>query len=54
MTRTSVQSNQSQNKVVKLCYGIRGPYHIIRNIGHGSYYVKKLNKPNSPELKFMI
>ena len=37
----------------KLFYKVRGPYQIIHTTGHGIYFVRKLNMPNSPELKFM-
>ena len=37
----------------KLFYKVRGPYQIIYTTGHGIYFVRKLNMPNSPELKFM-
>ena len=54
MARTAVQSDKSQNTVTKLCYAVRGPYHIIRNTGHGSYYVKTPNKPDSPKLNDIV
>ena len=53
MARTSVQSNKQREKVAKLTYAVRGPYQIIRTTGHGSYFVRKLHRPDSPELKFM-
>ena len=36
-----------------MCYAVQNPYAIIRNTGHGSYYVKKLNKLSSTEFEFM-
>ena len=53
MARTVIQSDLFKNKVDKLSYSVRGPYQIFRNIWLGSYFVRKLNKPDSPELKFM-
>ena len=53
MPRTVVQGDQSKDKVAKLCYQIRGSFHIIKCTGRGSYIVRKLNKPDSPELKFI-
>lgn len=53
MAHTAIQSEKSQNKVAHLCYAIRDPYHIIQNTGYGSYYAKKINKPDSSELKCM-
>ena len=46
--------NKQKGKVAKLCYAVRGPYQIIRTTGHGSYFVGKLHRPDSPELKFMV
>ena len=53
MARAAVQSDKQKEKVAKLCYVVRGPYQIFRNTGHGSYFVNKLHKSVSPELKFM-
>ena len=53
MARTTIQNNKQKGKVAKLCYAVRGPYQIIRITGHGSYFVRKLHRPDSPELKFM-
>ena len=53
MARTTIQSNKQKEKVTKLCYTVRGPYQIIRTTGHGSYFVQKLHRPDSPELKLM-
>ena len=53
MARTAIQSDLSKNKVAKLSYSVRGPYQIRRNTGLGSYFVRKLNKPDSPEFNFM-
>ena len=50
MARTAIQSDYKHSK---LCYAGRGPYQIFRNTGHGSYFVKKLNRPDSPEQKFI-
>ena len=53
MTRTAIQSNKQKEQVAKLCYNVRGPDQIIRTIGHGSYFVRKFHRSDSPELKFM-
>ena len=53
MTRTTVHSDASSNKVAKLSYQVRGPFRIVQCTGQGSYLVRKLYKPNSPMLKFM-
>ena len=53
MTRIAIQSDLFKNKVAKLSYSVQGPFQIIVNTRLGSYFVRKLNKPNSPELKFM-
>ena len=53
ITRTTVQSDKANGKVDKLCYTIRGPFQIIRCIGRVGYIVRYLNKPESPEFKFM-
>ena len=53
MARTAIQNDLSQNKVAKLSYSVRGPYKIICNTRFGNYLVRKLNTPDSPELKFM-
>ena len=53
MARTAIQSNKEKEKVTMLCYAVRGPYHIIRTTGHGSYFVRKLHRPDSSELKCM-
>ena len=53
MARTVLQIDLSKNKVAKLSYSVRGTYQILRNTGLGIYFVRKLNKPDSPELKFM-
>ena len=51
--RTAIQSDLFKNKVAKLSYSVRGPYQILRNTGLGSYFVRKLNKPDRPELNSM-
>ena len=53
MARMVIQSEKSQNKVAKFCYAVQGLYHIIRNTGHVSYYIKIINTLDSPELKFI-
>ena len=53
MAKTAIQSDKNKENVTKLCYAVRGPYHILRNTNHGSYFVEKLHKPDSPELKIM-
>ena len=54
MDRTVIKSNRKREKVAKLSYAVRGPYHIIRTTSHGSYFVRKLHQPDCPELKFMV
>ena len=53
MAHTAFQSNKQKEKVAKLCYAVRGSYQTIRTKDHGSYFVRKLHRPDSPELKFM-
>ena len=53
MARTAIQSDLIKNNVAKLSYSVRGPFQIIRKTGLGSYFVRKLNKLDSPELNFM-
>ena len=53
MVRVAIQSDVFKKKGDKLNYSVRDPCQIIRNTGFGSYFVRKLNKPDSPELKFM-
>ena len=53
MARTAIQSDLPNNKAAKLSYPVRGPYQILCNTGLWSYFVRKLNQPDSLELKFM-
>ena len=53
MARTAIHSNFSKQKFAKLSYSIRDLFQIVRNTGFGTYFVRNLNKPDSPELKFM-
>ena len=53
MTRTAVQRDNSKDRVAKLSYTVRGPFKIIRGTGREGYTFRKLNKPDSPELKFL-
>ena len=53
MERTAVKTYIFKNEVTKLCYDIHRAYQIIRSTSHGSYYVREIHKPDSPELKFM-
>ena len=53
MARTAIQSDIFKHKVTMLSYSVRSPFQMIRNTGLGNYFVRKLNKPDSPELKFM-
>ena len=53
MARTAIQSNKKKEKVSQLCDTGRGSYHILCSTGYGSDFVKKLHKPDSPELNFM-
>ena len=52
MVRTTVLNDASKNKVAKLNYQVHGPFGIIKGTGRGSYLVRKLFKPDNPELKF--
>ena len=51
--RIAIHSDIYKNKVAKLSYCIRVHYQIICIIGCGSHYIRKINKPDSPELMFM-
>ena len=53
MSRTTVQDDKSKDKVAKLPYTVREPFQIINGTDRGSYIVRNLNEPDSPELKFM-
>ena len=53
VVRTAIQSDLSKNKAAKLSYSVRGPCQFLHNTVLGTYFVRKLNKPDSPELKFM-
>ena len=53
MDGTAIQSDPYKHKAAKLSYSVRGPFQITRSTGFGSYFVRKFNKPDSPELKFM-
>ena len=53
MDRTVIQSNKQKEKVANLCYAIRGSYQIIRTTSHNSYFVRKIHRPDSPELEIM-
>ena len=50
MSRATIQNDKKKEKVSKLRYVIRGSYQILRNTSHGSYFVKKVYKPDSLEL----
>ena len=49
----AIQISLSKNIVAKLSYSFRDPYQISGEIGFGSHFVRKLNKPDSSELKFV-
>ena len=57
MARIAIQSDNTQEIVAKLCFVVRYPYQILRNTGHGSYFVKKAKNhglhfvPSPPSLK---
>ena len=53
MASITIQIDTSTNKVAKLSYQARGSFRIVKCTGLGSYLVRKLYKPDSPELKFM-
>ena len=36
IARTAIQSDKKKEKFAKLCYIVRGTYHILRNTGHSS------------------
>ena len=43
----------SKKKIAKSSFAVRGLFQIIHSTGHANYIVKKINKPDSSELKFM-
>ena len=47
MAQSAIQSNLFNHKVAKLSYSVRDPFQIICSTGFGSYFVRKLNKPDS-------
>ena len=53
MDRTAIQSDKIKDKVAKLSYTVQGSLQIVRGTGRGGYIVRKLHKPDSPELNFM-
>ena len=53
MVRTAFQSDIFKSIVAKLSYCVRSSYQIIYSTDCGSYFVRKINKPDSTELKFM-
>ena len=53
MTRTAIQSDVPTNKVAKSSYQVREYFRIVKCTGRGIYFVRKLYKPDSLELKFM-
>ena len=53
MTKKAIRSDLSKNEITKLSYSDQGPYQIILNTGCGSYFVRKLNTSDSPELQFI-
>ena len=52
--RTATQSDKQKEQVAMLCYAVRGSYQIIRITDHGRYFVRKLHRPDCPQLKFMV
>ena len=53
MAGTTIRNDLSKKRITKLCYAVRYSYQIICSTDHGSYYVQKFNKPDSPNIKFM-
>ena len=53
MDRTAIQSDKVTDKTTKLRYAVRRPFQFFRITGRGSYVVRKLNKPDNSEFKFM-
>ena len=53
MARTIVQSYKANNKIAKLWYAVCGLFQIIRGTGRSGCIVRKLNRPDSPEFKFI-
>ena len=53
MDRTAIQSDKIKDKVAKLSYAVQGSLQIVRDTGRRGYIVRKLHKPDSPELNFM-
>ena len=53
MARTTIQSDFFTKKLAILSYQVRGPFRIVQFTGRGSYFARKLYKPNSPQLNLM-
>ena len=53
MDHTTVQSDKYKDNVAQLCYSGRGLFQIILETGSGSHTLRQVNKPDSPEFKFM-
>ena len=44
---------KAKDKVSKVSYAVQGLFQIVRGTIRGSYIVRKMNKPDSTELRFM-
>ena len=44
---------KAKDKVSKVSYVVQGLFQIVRGTRRGSYIVRKMNKPDSTELRFM-
>ena len=47
-----VQSNSSKGEVAKLSYRVRGPFTIVKDLGHGSFEVQPYNNPSAATRKY--
>ena len=50
---TTIQNDKAIDTVATLCYTARGLFQTIRGTGYDGCIVRKLNKSDSPEFKFM-
>ena len=51
--RPVIQSVKAKDKIAQLGYLVRGSFQIVRSVGPESYIVRKMNRADSPELKFI-
>ena len=53
MGRVAVQSNKSIQRLGKLVYQSRGPFVVVKDTGHSSYFSRRYGKPDEPLSKYM-